>query len=581
MISRFLIAFFACTVLSGLVGCTATRSEMAQRETAPETSAPEIAEAPVIPFDEDTLYQLLVGDVALNRGEFDVAMENYLRQARQTRDAGVIELTARIAQHVHNTDAMLEMAALWLDVAPNQPAPHEFAMRAFAASGDPLAALHHAYWLFERTGNEEALLSISTLSNFQSPETLDQLLEAYRELPLPPEHRPLASFARALLYRSSGDLAAAERETRNYLEARPDNPRGILLLVQLLQERDKSGEAGKILESALQHTPDDYNLRLQYARILARTDRERALGEFERLHTDNPKDNEITYLLGLLNLNSGKTARAEELLRAVVRDPETGADARYHLGRIADLKGDAEQALRYYRQVHNGRHFLPAAARVTEIFSERGELTKAQLYLQELRSADPEQSVSLFQVESNLLVRANQPGAAISVLTAGLIQHPNDIQLLYARSMVAETQDDFSQAEHDLRAIIEQDADNAMALNALGYTMLLHTDRHVEAHQLIRRAYQLDPEDPAIIDSLGWVLFRLGDTQQALHYLQDALARAPDPEIASHLGEVQWSLGDRDAALETWRRGLQQAPGHRAIIDTMRRLGAQLDDAEN
>jgi tetratricopeptide (TPR) repeat protein len=140
--------------------------------------------------------------------------------------------------------------------------------------------------------------------------------------------------------------------------------------------------------------------------------------------------------------------------------------------------------------------------------------------------------------------------------------------------MVAELQDNFELAEQDLRALLAQDADNSAALNALGYTMILHTDRREEAHRLIKRAYLLNPGEPAILDSLGWVLFVLGDAQQALPYLEKAMAIVVDPEIAAHLGEVQWFLGDKQAAVETWNKGLEQAPDYPAIKDTMERLGA-------
>ena len=142
--------------------------------------------------------------------------------------------------------------------------------------------------------------------------------------------------------------------------------------------------------------------------------------------------------------------------------------------------------------------------------------------------------------------------------------------------MVAEQQDNFVLAEKDLRTLIAMDENNAMALNALGYSMILHTDRHQEAQRLIKRAYLLNPGDPAIIDSMGWVLLKLGQLTEALDYLQKAFDLLPDPEIAAHLGEVQWLLGDKQTALDIWQQGLQQAPEHHSITEAMQRLGAEL-----
>jgi tetratricopeptide (TPR) repeat protein len=140
--------------------------------------------------------------------------------------------------------------------------------------------------------------------------------------------------------------------------------------------------------------------------------------------------------------------------------------------------------------------------------------------------------------------------------------------------MVAEQQDNFALAESDLRLLLAQDKNNATILNALGYTMALHTDRQQEAYDLIIRAYNLSPESPSIIDSLGWVLFKLGRTPEALTYLKQAYTMVPDPEIAAHLGEVYWALGNSERALALWSQTLDQYPNHRAIVQTMLRLGA-------
>ena len=146
--------------------------------------------------------------------------------------------------------------------------------------------------------------------------------------------------------------------------------------------------------------------------------------------------------------------------------------------------------------------------------------------------------------------------------------------------MVAELQNNFALAEQDLRALLAMDADNTTALNALGYTMLLHTDRYEEAQKLIQRAYLLNPGDPAIMDSLGWALFLRGDAQQALPHLEKAMAMMPDPEIAAHLGEVYWFLGSRDDAMKAWQRGLGQVPNHKNILETMRRLKVEQQNEE-
>ncbi len=213
-----------------------------------------------------------------------------------------------------------------------------------------------------------------------------------------------------------------------------------------------------------------------------------------------------------------------------------------------------------YAQVRFGRNYIAAASRLSALLAKHRSMSQAQQYLQRMRSSQPTQAVILFQVESNLLLNAQKPSQALVVLSSGLDYFPNDPQLLYARSMVAEQQDDFVLAEQDLRAILAQDQNNATVLNALGYTMILHTDRREEAFELITKAYQLEPKDPSIIDSMGWVQYRLKNYSEAILHLRRALELFTNDEVAAHLGEVLWVSGSKDEAIKVWRKALELAP---------------------
>ncbi len=230
--------------------------------------------------------------------------------------------------------------------------------------------------------------------------------------------------------------------------------------------------------------------------------------------------------------------------------------------------------LNHYSQVRYGRNYIVAASRLSALLADHRSIDEARQYLQRLRISQPNKAISLFQVESNLLLRMRQPRQALIILSTGLENYPDDPELLYARSMVAEQQDNFALAESDLRSLLAQDEDNATVLNALGYTMILHTDRREEAYKLILRAYSLAPNEPSILDSLGWALFKLGRPIEALEHLTKAFDIVSDPEIASHLGEVLWALEYNEKAIDVWLYALKQNPNHTIILETMLRLGA-------
>ena len=532
---------------------------------------PEPIEQQIKPIAIDTLYDLLVGDVALGRNQFNIALDNYSRQARLTADKEVIALAHRIAEYVRDQTVQMEMALLWVDTSSDDPEAHKAALQAYLNQGDAQTALTHASWLYQYHNDLDSLLLVTT-TTFDSPSQIASLIDSVKKLPFSREKQSFTHLLTAVLEQKLGQLKEAERDARAFLAAVPADQRGLLLLSQLLHQQNRSDESIELLIDALKDKPNNRPLRLQYARFLATNTPKKAITQFEILRDDNPKDQEVNFLLALMQLSHGDITDAENLFEQASAKPSLRSDAQYHLGAISEQKGDISGAMTRYTQVRFGRNYIAAASRLSALLAKHRSMSQAQQYLQRMRSSQPTQAVILFQVESNLLLNAQKPSQALVVLSSGLDYFPNDPQLLYARSMVAEQQDDFVLAEQDLRAILAQDQNNATVLNALGYTMILHTDRREEAFELISKAYQLEPKDPSIIDSMGWALFKLGKTEQALDFLKQAFEIMPDPEIAAHLGEVHWTLDNRKDASIIWQQGLQSTPDHKGIINTMLRL---------
>ena len=532
---------------------------------------PEPIEQQIKPIAIDTLYDLLVGDVALGRNQFNIALDNYSRQARLTADKEVIALAHRIAEYVRDQTVQMEMALLWVDTSSDDPEAHKAALQAYLNQGDAQTALTHASWLYQYHNDLDSLLLVTT-TTFDSPSQIASLIDSVKKLPFSREKQAITHLLTAVLEQKLGQFKDAERNARAFLAAVPADQRGLLLLSQLLHQQNRSDESIELLINALKDKPNNRPLRLQYARFLATNTPKKAIAQFEILRDDNPKDQEVNFLLALMQLSHGDITDAENLFEQASAKPSLRSDAQYHLGAISEQKGDISGAMSRYTQVRFGRNYIAAASRLSALLAKHRSMSQAQQYLQRMRSSQPTQAVILFQVESNLLLNAQKPSQALVVLSSGLDYFPNDPQLLYARSMVAEQQDDFVLAEQDLRAILAQDQNNATVLNALGYTMILHTDRREEAFELITKAYQLEPKDPSIIDSMGWALFKLGKTEQALDFLKQAFEIMPDPEIAAHLGEVHWTLDNRKDASIIWQQGLQSTPDHKGIINTMLRL---------
>jgi tetratricopeptide (TPR) repeat protein len=215
---------------------------------------------------------------------------------------------------------------------------------------------------------------------------------------------------------------------------------------------------------------------------------------------------------------------------------------------------------------------LPAQLRQADILMGNGNTAEASRRLAQARVDQPDYAIQLYLIEAETLTNNNQGERGWQVLSQALKQYPDDLNLLYTRAMLAEKRNDLKQMESDLRAILKREPDNAMALNALGYTLSDRTTRYAEAKALIEHAHQLNPEDPAVLDSLGWVNYRLGNLDEAERLLRQALERFPDHEVAAHLGEVLWAKGEQREARKIWGKALEQQPDSPVLRSTIKRL---------
>ncbi|MDX2463554.1 MAG: tetratricopeptide repeat protein [Porticoccus sp.] len=540
----------------------------------PETTIPLTPDYPVRPFATDTLYDLLVGELAGIRKNFDVAQKKYFAQARLTRDPSVVARATQIAAYVENKPVLLEMSLLWTEIEPENLDAHSLCAMSLSQYGRFDEALPHAEFALEH-GNNEPLMSLVISANRASKQQRDTLLQHYPKLEAQMPENLFLQLTKAMLLRQQGLLSDALLVISQLLNQDATLQPAIMLKAQLLYQQGNKEEAVTFMEKSLVNAPDNRRMRLQFARYLAEDDLESAHHQLTLLAKKYPNDPELLYSLALASKGLGLRVEALDLFTQLTRFPRTSQSAHYELGDMAEQDNNIESVLIHYRQVLSGPKFIPAAVRLSRFMTNHGQLDDARLYLQKLRLDNPQQSASLYQVESELLAQQQLLDEAYNVLSNAILQEPKNIQLLYMRSLVSERQKNFASSEKDLRAILEQDSDNAMALNALGYTLTVHTDRFEEAHQLIIRALELNPGDPATTDSLGWVSYRLENYEEAIKYLRQAFLKLPDPEVAAHLGEVLWVTGQREEAASIWQKILEQDPDNATIRQTMERLNAE------
>lgn len=554
-----------------LAACASTGLE--PEETALPEASPAPAEAATVerPIPADSVYPLLLAEFALRRRAYDTALDTYLEQSQILRDAGVARHTTHLAQFTRKDRETLEAAQLWLELQPENLEANNTAATLLARQHRPLEALPHLT-VVARSGAQAnfpiVLQGFKQLPAGEQRELVNELNGLSAEFP----QDPALLLTQALVHAEFEQYLQAQEKLDALFVVEPYQHQALLLEARVRISSQSSSPFARI-ERALRINPEDSLLRLEYARLLTSTDMAAARGQFEILSAQNPQDADLLLSLALINRETGDDLAARAYLRQALTLGRRTDEAHYYLGRIAEDRGDTAEAIYHYKQVGDSRQYMSANQRLGQIVIEAGQLAESRAWFTSQRRAVPTRSEQLYNLEADLLRSAGELTASLEVLNTGLQEFPDSTALLYARSMLGEQQDNLALLESDLRAILARDPNNATALNALGYTLADRTDRIDEAYALISRALELDPDEPAILDSMGWVLYRRGEYELAVQYLTQAYAAFPDPEVASHLGEALWANGEQEQALKIWQGALLQAPEHPILLKTLQRLG--------
>ena len=353
---------------------------------------------------------------------------------------------------------------------------------------------------------------------------------------------------------------------------RPDWEQAALFQGQLLQ-RTSNADALAYFQGYLKSYPRAMDLRLNYARLLV-TDKKypEARIEFQALLQEFPNNPDVTMAVGLLSLQLNDYDAAEaQLLRALESNYKDPDAVRFYLGQTNEERKRFDEALRWYSSINDGEQYVPARARYAGILAKQGKLIEARKYLQDA-GRNAQQRMQFTQAEAQLLRDANDFRAAFDVLGQALEKNPNSPELLYDHAMAAEKVDRIDVLEANLRKVIQIKPDHAHAYNALGYTLADRNTRLQEAYTLIEQALKLAPEDPFIMDSMGWVLYRMGQNDASVTFLKRAFELRPDAEIAAHLGEVLWAAGQREEARKIWNSALKDNPANEVLLATVKKF---------
>jgi tetratricopeptide (TPR) repeat protein len=575
----FGLSLAGCAAFNGSPGTDSTQTDgqdgaQGSDLTEDRSKSPEPPEAKIeyADFEPEVLYLLLSGEIAAQRGRYDVVLVNYLKAAKQSRDVGVIKRTLRIAQSLNADNAQRQLANLWLEIDPENLQAHRVLAIQAVKQNQLETALGYMETILELGGDAD-FDSLAAMASNLPAEQQQELLALYLELEQRHPDNTELTYSIALLMKVTGDPQQALAQLEPLLEENPNFQPALVLKGDLLYETGQNRDALSHLQRNARRFPDNRQLGTLYGRMLIGEGELRAAqDEFGRLVRRFPDVPGLRLSHALVALENNETEVARDELTRLIEQGHHNNEAHYYLGRMADQNNSPEQAIGYYQSVESGNYYFPALARASELQAEQGNLNAALNNIQTLREGNPEQAENFWQLEVNLLIDNDKGSRALEAANAALEQFPDNVRLRYARAMQLDSMDRPGDAEADLRTILETDPENAVALNALGYIITVRSDRYAEARTFIERALAQDPENPAILDSMGWVLFKQGETEKALDYLTRAWEAFPDPEVAAHLGEALWETGNQSQARIIWEEGLEQNPDHTILRETIDRL---------
>ena len=569
----FLVTCLLGLTLAGCASLTGTEEAPAPGEKA----ATETKTEPQLPveyadFEPETLYLLLSAEIAAQRGRYDITLVNYLKAAKQSRDQAVIERAMRIAQSLNGDNAQKQLAELWLKIDPDNLQAHRISAIQAVKGNDLQTAIHHMERIMDQGGDAD-FDSLAAMAANLPPEQQQELLALYKEMSGRHPDTPELEYSIALLLKVTGQPQEALDRLEPLLEENANFQPAIILKGDLLYQTGQKSSALDYLLTNTRRFPANRQMGTLYGRMLINEgELQAAQDEFARLVKRYPETPGLRLSHALVALENGQTDLAREELTKLAEQGHHTSEAHYYLGRIEDQAGNTEQAIGYYQSVEQGNYYFPALARASSLLAENGRLEDAIDRIRRLREANPRQAENFWLLEVNLLLDQEQQKEALSTATEALEEHPDNIEIRYARAMLYDGIGQTADAEADLRQIIEQEPENAVALNALGYILTTRTDRLREARGYIEKALQLDPDNPAILDSMGWVLFLEGQIEPSLDYLSRAWAAFPDPEVAAHYGEALWMNGAEEQARIIWQEGLEQDSDHEVLRETIDRL---------
>lgn len=553
-------------------------------------------------LNEPLFFQLLLGEMELRSGEAGNAYQIFLDAARKTRDEALFRRATEAALEARSGEAALAATQAWRTALPDSIEAVRYQLHLLIGlnrPGDTLEPLRTLLRLTPKAERSAVILSLPRLyernpDKAQSAQRMEQVLQASLASP---DTRVAAQVALGYAWMSAGDT----RKALGYAQsAHAQDASAVAPALLGLELMVTTPEAEAIVRSHLQAKPDSTSIRLVYARVLTSAQRYADAVPLLQAVTLTDKPPAGAWLsLGALHLELKHPKEATTVLNQYLQrvqagtlapaaadedddnDPATPPDqgltqAYLMLSRAAEQLGDYAGAEAWLAKVTNPQRALDVQSQRASMLGKQGKIREGRELIRRTPEKTADDVRAKLLAEAQFLRDVKQWKEANAVLATANEKFPNDADLLYEQSMMADKLNQVDEMEKLLRRAMEIKPDHHHAYNALGYALAERNLRLPEARELIKKALTLAPGEPFITDSLGWVEYRMGNREEALRLLQQAYKSRPDVEIGTHLGEVLWVSGQRDEARRVLRDVNTKDNANEVLKETLARLRVDL-----
>ncbi|TAN65178.1 MAG: tetratricopeptide repeat protein [Methylobacter sp.] len=574
-----ILRLFSVVMLVFLNGCAESPEKSSVQEEVvepvkiaePKEKTPQSEVKTAI--DPDVMYMLMAAELAGQRGQYAIALEGYLEAAKRVKDPRFAERAAKIAMYMKDGNKTDEAVSLWLKQDPEDPTARKIAALSALRAGNKQAAVDHlsAVLKIDPAGFEKTALELANV--LQRDGKSDFFYEALDALAIRSPGQAVVYFVQSLLAMEMKNTALAEKMVQQALNIQPSWDKALIFQAQIAVLSGDLNKAKTLLRNASLKYPENDKLKKLLAQVLIKAAEYEAAGEiYQDIVLSNPKDAESQIALALVHLQLDRDGKAEDIFKQLLDQPEWQNQAGFYLGKIEEKRGHTQKALAWFDKVIEGPLVFESAITAASLLVKEKKFDEADSRLSLLSGQFPKQKLRIILMQAGLYGQQEQYEKSLRLLTEALVDYPDQRDLLYTRALMAERINRLDMLEADLKKILAKDPEDAEALNALGYSLLDDAARYAEAEKYLQHALKLQPNEAVIMDSFGWLLFKLGRLEQAVVYLERAYAKQQESEIAAHLAEVLWVLGRKDEARKIFNKAIKKAPEDDYLLEFQKRI---------